>query len=242
MKNLQADNISHSPEQPVRQDAYRPTVEAGREGTFAGKAGKAENSSNKFPAITTVIIAGGLGTRMGGSKGLQLLHGRTLIDWVLDAVGAYSAEILINTNEKPEAYARLDCRVIADQTPGWVGPLAGLQTALRCAKHDSVLTVPCDTPYLPDDLIPRLVAALDQCDCEAAVAVADGHRQPTIALYRKNVGAKLDSYLNADKRKVNGWLDTLQLAEVIFDHQAAFANINSEQELAQANQRFNRGG
>lgn len=190
--------------------------------------------------ISTVIIAGGLGTRMGGAKGLQPLRGRALIDWVLDAVSMHSDEILINANGHPEAYARPGCRVIADQTPGWVGPLAGLQAALHCAKHDCVLTVPCDTPYLPQDMVVRLAAALDAGGSEAAVAVVEGRRQPAIALYRKTVSAKLDDYLGANRRKVNDWLDTLQLSEVVFDDLAAFANINSVQELAQANQQFDK--
>ncbi len=194
----------------------------------------------KLQMISTVIIAGGLGTRMGGAKGLQMLHGRALIDWVFDAVNMHSDEILINANGHPEVYARPGCRVIADQTPGWVGPLAGLQAALHCARHDCVLTVPCDTPYLPHDLVARLAAALDASGSEAAVAVVEGRRQPTIALYRKAVSAKLDNYLGANRRKVNDWLDTLQLAEVVFDDSAAFANINSAQELAQANQQFDK--
>ncbi len=193
---------------------------------------------SKFPALTTAILAGGLATRMGGAKGLQLLHGRALIDWVLDAVSGYSDEILINANEDQAAYARAGCKVIADQTTGWAGPLAGLQSALRCAKHDWVLSVPCDTPFLPDDLFDRLAAAIHAGEAEAAVAVVDGRRQPIIALYKKSVGAKLDDYLSAGKRKAGDWLDVLKLSEVIFDNSAAFANINSGQELAQANQRL----
>ncbi len=195
---------------------------------------------SKFSALTTVILAGGLATRMGGAKGLQLLHGRALIDWVLDAVSGYTDEILINANEDHAAYARAGCKVIADQTTGWAGPLAGLQSALRCAKHDWVLSVPCDTPFLPDDLLARLAAAIHADQAEAAVAVVDGRRQPTIALYKKSVGTKLDDYLSAGKRKAGDWLDVLKLSEVIFDNSAAFANINSGQELAQANQRLNK--
>ena len=144
--------------------------------------------------------AGDIGAA-GGGKGLQLLHGRALIDWVLDAVSGYSDEILINANEDQADYARAGCKVIADQTTGWAGPLAGLQSALRCAKHDWVLSVPCDTPFLPDDLFDRLAAAIHAGETEAAVAVVDGRRQPTIALYKKSVGTKLDDYLSAGKRK-----------------------------------------
>jgi len=96
--------------------------------------------------------------------------------------------------------------------------------------------VPCDTPFLPTDLLARLYAAINKASAEAAVAVVEGRRQPTIALYRKNVLPKLDDYLDSGARKVGGWLDTLQVSEVVFDDAAAFININSSEELAAANQ------
>jgi molybdopterin-guanine dinucleotide biosynthesis protein A len=189
------------------------------------------------PAITTVILAGGLGTRIGGAKGLQPLHGRALIDWVLDSVSRQSEEVLINVNGVHDDYLCFGYPVIADQTPNWAGPLAGLQSALRLASHDWVVTVPCDTPFLPDDLIARLYKAVSTITTvEAAVAVVAGKRQPTIALYHKNVLPKLDAYLNSGGRKVNSWLETLQLSEAVLDDAIAFTNINTLDDLAYANQ------
>ena len=185
--------------------------------------------------ITTVILAGGQGTRIGGDKGLRHLHGRPLLAWVLDAVCCQSDEVLLSANDSREEYANFGCPVIADQTSGWAGPLAGLQSALRCARHDWVASVPCDTPFLPDDLIARLSVAVGEA--EAAVAVVEGRRQPTIALYRKNVLPKLDAYLAGGERKVGGWLDTLQVSEVVFDDAAAFININTLEELEGYNNR-----
>lgn len=187
-------------------------------------------------AITTVILAGGLGTRIGGAKGLQLLHGRTLIDWVLDAVSRQSEEVLINVNGEHDAYVRFVRRIIADQTPDWAGPLAGLQSAMRYARHDWVVSAPCDTPFLPDDLIAQLFAALGANAAEAAVAVVEGKRQPAIALYHKSVLPRLDAYLASGGRKVRDWQDTLQLSEVVFDNAIAFTNINSPDDLTRANQ------
>ena len=186
-------------------------------------------------AITTVILAGGLGTRIGGAKGLQSLHERALIDWVLDTISQQSDEVLINANEH-DAYVRFGHRIIADQTPGWAGPLAGLQSALRCARHDWVACIPCDTPFLPDDLIARLFAAASAHAAEAAVAVAAGKRQPAIALYHKSVLSSLDAYLDSGKRKVTDWQNTLHLSEVVFDNADAFININSQNDLTQASQ------
>lgn len=185
--------------------------------------------------VTTVILAGGQGKRMGGDKGLQLLHGHTLIAWVLDSVRGMSAEVLLSANDRHEIYATFGYPIVADQMPGWAGPLAGLQAALRSAHQEWVMCVPCDTPYLPHDLIARLYAALATDTGEAAVAVVSGRRQPAIALYRRDVLPKLDAYLNAGGRKVNDWLSSLQLREVSFENAAEFANINSQDELAQAN-------
>ncbi len=177
--------------------------------------------------VTTVILAGGQGIRIGGDKALQLLRGRPLIDWVLDAVKPQSAEVLISANERHAAYAHCGCRIVADLTPG-AGPLAGLQAAMRQASHEWVASVPCDTPFLPSDLIERLFAALN--DGEAAVAVA-GRRHPTIALYRKSLLPRLDAYLAAGERRVGGWLDTLRVGEAVFDEVAAFANVNTREDL-----------
>lgn len=187
-------------------------------------------------AITTVILAGGLGKRIGGDKGLQQLHGRALIEWVLDTVDKQCEEVLLNVNGEHGAYARFGRRIIADDTPGWVGPLAGLQSALRYARHDWVACVPCDTPFLPDDLLARLFAAASMDATETAVVVAEGKRQPTIALYHKNVLPGLDIYLASGGRKIKDWQDTLHLSEVVFDNATAFTNINSLDDLSQVNQ------
>lgn len=193
-------------------------------------------------AVTTVILAGGLGRRIGGDKGLQALHGRALISWVLEVARRDSDEILINANTAQEAYAHFGYRVIADQLPDWQGPLAGLHAALLCAKTDYVMTVPCDTPFLPDNLLARLLDALMQCSTDAAVAVAGGYRQPAIALYRRNVLPRLLAYLDLGGRKVSDWLDTLQVSEVVFDNESDFDNINTLDDLARAAERISSTG
>lgn len=185
--------------------------------------------------LTTVILAGGLGKRIGGDKGLQLLQGRPLIRHVLESVAPHSSAVLINANTTLEAYKPLACRIITDEMPDWQGPLAGLHAALLNAQTEYVLTVPCDTPFLPHDLVARLQQAVFDGTADAAVAMAGGRRQPTIALYNRRVLPRLQAYLDAGKRKVNDWLDSLQLSEVVFDNVAAFDNINTREDLERAN-------
>lgn len=186
-----------------------------------------------FP-VTIVILAGGLGRRIGGDKGLQKLHGKALISWVQEAVSRDSEVVLINANDAQGRYAQFACRVIPDQLPNWPGPLAGLHAGLLEAKTEYVMTVPCDTPFLPDNLVARLFETENLAKLEAVVAVTEGRRQATIALYHKNVLPKLLRYLGSGKRKVNEWLDSLLLAEVAFDHVSDFDNINSQEDLARA--------
>lgn len=193
------------------------------------------NPSEYLSPVTTVILAGGLGKRIGGDKGLQVLHGKTLMAWVLDAIRAESDEILINVNNDNHAYQAYGFPLIADQLPGWLGPLAGLQSALLSASHDFVMTVPCDTPYLPRGLINKLQLAQRRQNSEAAVVLVAGRRQPAIALYRKSVLPKLTAYLGGGGRKVNDWLGSLQLSVVNFDNEDEFGNINTQEDLLRAN-------
>ena len=154
---------------------------------------------------------------------------------MLDVISQQSDEVLINANANQNEYSARGCRVIADQLANWAGPLAGLQVAMRNAQHNWVATVPCDTPFLPDDLIGRLLTAVKPAT-EVAVAVVEGQRQSAIALYRKDVLPKLDAYLASGARKVGDWLNTLRASEVVFEDVAAFVNINSLDELRLANQ------
>ncbi len=185
--------------------------------------------------ITTVVLAGGAATRMGGDKGLQLLHGRALLDWVLDNARPHSAEILLNVNSGNKNYLRTGCRIIRDMQNN-VGPLAGLQAAFHHSQQEWIASVPCDTPFLPDDLLPKLFAVLQHNSAEAAVAVEGGQRHPTIALYRKNVAEKLNIFLESGQRKLGDWLNTLHVSEVQFDSAQVFLNLNSTQDLLHANQ------
>lgn len=187
--------------------------------------------------VTTVILAGGQGSRMGGDKGLQELHGRPLIAWVIDALRGQGAEIVISANDNVARYAAFGYPVIADTVPGYAGPLAGVHAAMQHAENEWVASAPCDTPFLPDDLIARLLAAAQ--DAEAAFAVAGGRRHPTIAIYRKRVLPRLDHYLAQGERRVGDWLHLLHAREAVFAVGASFININSREELEAAN-RFQR--
>jgi molybdopterin-guanine dinucleotide biosynthesis protein A len=183
--------------------------------------------------ITGVVLAGGLGRRMGGvDKGLTLLQGKPFVEWVLSRFAPQVDEVLINANQNPSQYARYGYRIIADEIGGFAGPLAGLQRGLAEARHEWVATVPCDSPFLPPDLVERLYSGLHQAHAQLAVAKTFDQPHPVFCLCRRDVSGHLSAYLSAGGRKIDAWYATLKIAEISFDDQAeAFSNINTREEL-----------
>ena len=183
--------------------------------------------------ITGVILAGGQGRRMGGvDKGLKLLRGKPMVQWVIERFAPQVDEILVNANQNPDIYGALGHRVIPDAIGGYAGPLAGLHRGLTEARHDLVVTVPCDSPFLPPDLVTRLFAGMQKDDAELAVARTGDQPHPVFCLCRKSVLASLTTFLESGGRKIDAWYAALKVIEVPFDDQAeAFSNINTEAEL-----------
>lgn len=184
--------------------------------------------------ITGVILAGGQGRRMGGvDKGLRELRGKPMIEWVLERFAPQVDAVLINANQNLERYARFGYPVVTDEIGGYAGPLAGLQSALRAARHPLLATVPCDSPFLPADLVARLVAALQARPAQLAVARTGDQPHPVFCLCRCDVLPHLTQFLAGGGRKIDAWYATLRVAEVAFDDEAdAFSNINTPEELS----------
>jgi len=165
-------------------------------------------------------------------KGLQPLRGKPMIEWVIERLAPQVDEVLINANQNLETYRRFGRRVIPDAIGGFAGPLAGLHRGLQEAAHDLVATVPCDSPFLPRDLVERLRAALEQNRAEIAVARTGDQPHPVFCLCRRSVLPGLGDYLAGGGRKIDAWYAKLKVVEVAFDDQAAaFSNINTEGEL-----------
>jgi len=185
-------------------------------------------------AVTGLVLAGGQGSRMGGvDKGLAPFRGRPMVAHVLERLAPQVDEILVNANRNPEAYAAFGHRVVADEIPGFAGPLAGFERGLAHARGELVATVPCDSPFLPPDLVPRLRAALESAGADLAVARTGTQAHPVFCLMRRAVHASLERFLASGQRKIDRWYAALAVVEVAFDDEAqAFANINTRDELA----------
>jgi molybdopterin-guanine dinucleotide biosynthesis protein A len=188
------------------------------------------------PSVTGVVLAGGQGRRMGSvDKGLALLLGRPMAAHVIERFAPQVDEILINANRNMTEYMALGHAVIPDAIGGYAGPLAGLHVGLTHAAHPLVATVPCDSPFLPHDLVARLSSALSDSAADIAVARTFEQPHPVFAVVRRGVLPHLTQFLQEGGRKIDAWYATLKAIEVAFDDQAdAFRNINTADELKQA--------
>ena len=186
--------------------------------------------------ITGVLLAGGLGRRMGGvDKGLVAFDDRPLAAHALDRLAPQVDELLINANQNLAAWQSFGFAVFGDDIPGHAGPLAGLHAALKRAAHELVVTVPCDAPFFPADLVSRLLQALHDTDAELAVAKALGRLHPVFCLCRREHLLHLDAYLARGERRVERWYAGLHAVEVAFDDEpTAFLNLNTQEDLARA--------
>ena len=181
--------------------------------------------------ITGIVLAGGQGRRMGGvDKGLQVLSGQPMITHVIARLAPQVYDIVINANQNREAYAAFGHPVVPDAIEGYAGPLAGLHAGLQAATQALVVTAPCDSPFLPEDLVARLAAALGENDLAVAKTGAQAH--PVFALVRRGLLGHLAAYLAGGGRKIDAWYASLKVVEVAFDDEAdAFSNINTREEL-----------
>jgi molybdopterin-guanine dinucleotide biosynthesis protein A len=186
--------------------------------------------------VTGLVLAGGMGRRMGGvDKGLVLLDGRPMVAHVIERLTRQVGAIVINANQNVERYAALGYPVVSDSIGGFAGPLAGLHAGLLAAQTPYVATAPCDSPFLPLDLVSRLAAGLEDAQAQLAVAHTFAQAHPVFALVSREVLPHLSAFLDGGGRKIDAWYATLRVAPVQFDDAAdAFRNINTPDELSAA--------
>jgi len=165
-------------------------------------------------------------------KGLQPLEGRPLASWVLQRLATQVDELLINANRNQEAYAAFGYRVIEDRIGGFAGPLAGMHAGLSAAKNDLTAFAPCDAPFLPEDLVARLLGPLQDDLVDLSVAKTGMQVHPVICIARRRLLPHLTAFVDGGGRKVDAWHATLNVVQVAFDDQPqAFSNINTVDEL-----------
>jgi len=187
--------------------------------------------------VTGVILAGGRGSRMGGAdKGLQTFRGMPMAMFTLLRLAPQVGEVMINANRNLSAYESFGVPVWPDVLADYAGPLAGFLTALEHCETPYLVTVPCDTPLFPQDLVQRLAQALEREDAEIAMAAAredDGQvrAQPVFSLMKRELMESLVQFTQGGGRKIDAWTAQHRTVLVEFEDAATFANANTLAEL-----------
>jgi molybdopterin-guanine dinucleotide biosynthesis protein A len=187
--------------------------------------------------ITGLILAGGRAQRMGGiDKGLIPFHGKPLIESAIAKLKPQTQSIIINANRNITKYASYGYPVIMDETPDFSGPLAGFSVGLKACKTPYLLTSPCDSPLLPNNLAELLSAEMVRGDFQLVYASSkEADRkvwaQPVFCLMRTNLQESLAHFLMKGDFKIDRWFKELRSSTVIFDDPRVFANVNTPEEL-----------
>jgi len=205
--------------------------------------------------ITGLILAGGRGSRMGGAdKGLQNFRGMPMAMFTLLRLAPQVGEAMINANRNLAAYESFGVPVWPDSLADYAGPLAGFLTGLEKCETSYLVTVPCDTPLFPRDLVARLAEALEREDAEIAMAAAREEdpgsgsgagsqirAQPVFSLLRHDLMESLVRFTHGGGRKIDAWTAQHRTVLVPFDRPGddadAFANANTVAELHRLEQR-----
>lgn len=187
--------------------------------------------------ITGLILAGGRGTRMGSvDKGLRPFRGAPMVSHVIERLAPQVGTLMINANQNISTYENFGLPVWLDQLTGFEGPLAGVQTGLGHCTTDYLMTAPCDSPFLPADLVARLADALVHANADVAVAVTgEGESRqphPVFSLMKTSLLPHLTDYLGKGGRKIETWYRSLRFVEVPFADESGFRNINTLEELS----------
>jgi molybdopterin-guanine dinucleotide biosynthesis protein A len=186
--------------------------------------------------ITGLILAGGKGTRMGSvDKGLQMFRRKPMVEHVLQRLQPQVGKLIINANRHLDVYEALGVQVAPDEISGFAGPLAGLHAGLSHCETPYLVTAPCDSPFLPMDLVDKLSEALMATQADIAVAVTDNgatrQRHPVFCLLSAHLKNDLADYLGKGGRKMDAWFEMHRKVDVHFSDETAFVNINSLDEL-----------
>ncbi len=199
-------------------------------------------SAPRMQSITGLILAGGRSSRMARDgqardKALIEFKGKRLIDHVYEKLAPQVGGVMINANQNHEQFKSFGVRVVSDAIGDFAGPLAGLHAGLFASKRPFLITVPCDSPFFPDDLVERMFDALESTGTQVAVATSGDQPHPVFALARRSVLEHLSDFLKQGGRKIDAWYDNLRTVQVDFNDDALFGNINTPEEL----EAFERG-
>ena len=202
-----------------------------------------------MPTILGVLLAGGQSRRMGGGdKNLRELAGRPILSHVIERAQAQVDRLIINANGDPARFADYGLSVVGDSVGGFQGPLAGVLTGLEWASQNIpdaewVVTFATDAPFIPENLVSKLIENVKAQNADMACAVSGGRSHPVFALWPVSLKDDLHQALTVEEiRKIDLWTGRYRVAHVDFPIEPfdPFFNINRPENLETAEAYLNK--
>ena len=192
--------------------------------------------------ICGVILTGGLSSRMGGGiKSLKKFNNKTIFDRVLKKISKQVQNVIINSNNNDIRFKKYNLTVIKDKLEGHLGPLAGIHASLYWIKYNIpetkwLVSVPSDTPFLPNDLVEKLYLKANKNNKKIILAKSYNKIHPVIGIWKCDILKDLEKSILNGTRKIMLWvkrhpMDTVEFNKKIFD---PFFNINFKEDLIKA--------
>lgn len=183
--------------------------------------------------ITGVILAGGQARRMEGQdKGLILFNGKPFIEHVIEVFNPQVSKLIINANRNHDKYSQYGFEIISDEYPNYCGPLAGMASVLNKIQTPYLVTVPCDSPFVSDNLVSCLSLAIFSKNTEISVAHNGERLQPVFCMIKKTLISSMNAYLTKGERKIDKWFSQHPIAIADLSHSPqCFENFNSQEEI-----------
>jgi molybdenum cofactor guanylyltransferase len=203
---------------------------------------------NERQEVAGVLLAGGLSRRMGGGdKCLRDLGGRPVLARIIERAAPQVGALVLNANGDPARFDAFGLPVAADVVAGYAGPLAGVLTGLDWAAAHApgaqwVASFACDAPFFPEDMVARMLAAVEAAGADMGCAVTHGRTHPVFGLWPLSLREDLRrAMVEEEIRKVDLWTARYKLVEVDFPDTETpagpldpFFNTNRPEDLEEA--------
>ena len=192
--------------------------------------------------ICVVILTGGRSSRMGGGiKSLKKFNNKYIFDRIFENLQTQVDKVIINSNDSENLFVKYNVEVIKDSLEGFLGPLAGIHAALEWLNEKApyinwLVTVPGDTPFIPKNLVKKLLDKVKNSNHKIVLAQSNGKTHPIIGIWHSNLFESLKNSLNSGNRKIMDWASQHSLEYVEFANSKydPFFNINYIEDLIEA--------
>ena len=192
--------------------------------------------------LCAVILTGGRSSRMGGGiKSLKKFNNKYIFDRIFENLQTQVDKVIINSNDSENLFVRYKVEVIKDSLGGFLGPLAGIHASFEWLNKNApcinwLVTVPGDTPFIPKNLVKKLLDKVKNTNHKIVLAQSNGKTHPIIGIWHSNLFESLKNSLNSGNRKIMNWASQNSLGYEEFTNSKydPFFNINCKEDLIEA--------